>query len=60
VFAEVFGNESKAFQSMVSVDGGLVWQPKRNFQLDGSAGFALTDEGDDWFGSIGLSFRLPG
>jgi hypothetical protein len=45
---------------MVSIDGGIAWQPKRNLQLDGSAGFALTDEGDDWFGSLGLSFRLPG
>jgi hypothetical protein len=58
-FVELFGNASEAFQPMVSVDGGLAWQPWRNFQLDGSAGFALTDEGDDWFGSVGLSFRLP-
>jgi len=60
VFAEVFGTAGQAFQPMVSIDGGLAWQPKRNLQLDGSTGVALTDEGDDWFGSLGLSFRLPG
>jgi hypothetical protein len=59
LFAEFFGNASDAFDSMVSVDGGIAWQYRPNFQLDISGGAALTEEGDDWFANAGLSFRLP-
>lgn len=58
-FAEVFGTAGRGIRPMVSIDGGLAWQPRRNLQLDGAAGVGLTEEGDDIFATLGLSFRLP-
>jgi hypothetical protein len=55
MYVELFGTAAQSLPSTVSVDGGLAWQPWRNLQLDGAAGFALTEEGDDWFGTVGLS-----
>jgi hypothetical protein len=59
VFVEIFGNAADGIDPMVSVDGGAAWQIRRNFQVDATGGVALTEEGDDWFGTAGLSFRLP-
>ena len=44
---------------MVSVDGGGIWQIRHNIQVDATGGIALTEEGNDWFGTAGFSFRLP-
>ena len=59
VFAEIFGNAADGIDPMVSVDGGGIWQIRRNIQVDATGGIALTEEGNDWFGTAGLSFRLP-
>ena len=59
VFAEIFGNAADGIDPMVSVDGGAAWQNRRNIQVDASGGIALTEEGNDWFGTAGFSFRLP-
>lgn len=40
------------------VDGGIIWQPKPNFQLDISAGMGLNDETADGFINAGLAFYL--
>jgi hypothetical protein len=59
VFAEVFGNTADGIDPMVSVDGGGIWQIRRNIQFDATGGLAVTEAGNDWFGTAGFSFRLP-
>jgi hypothetical protein len=40
-------------------DGGFTYLLNDNIQLDASAGVGLSQAAEDWFASIGLSFRLP-
>lgn len=40
------------------IDGGIIWQPKPNFQLDLSAGMGLNDQTADGFINGGIAFYL--
>lgn len=40
-----------------SIDGGFTYLLSDDLQLDASAGVGLSQEADDWFVSLGLSFR---
>jgi hypothetical protein len=42
-----------------SFDGGFTYLLSNNVQLDASAGVGLSQAAEDWFASIGVSFRLP-
>jgi len=58
VFTELFGIFSEAYKPSTSLDGGLIWLPRRNLQFDAAIGNSFV-EGDSWFAVAGVSFRLP-
>ena len=61
LFAEVFGDipfNAKGGPRN-SVDGGLTYLIRDNLQIDGAAGFGLSDSADDWFVGLGITARFP-
>jgi hypothetical protein len=58
-YIETFGNFSYQDFPESFVDGGITFSPLKNWQLDASAGYGMNQYSDDYFLSIGLSFRLP-
>jgi hypothetical protein len=60
-FVEAFGlvGLSEAAGSSHLINAGFTFVALRNLQFDVSGGFRYAGEGDDWFLSGGLSFRLP-
>jgi hypothetical protein len=60
-FAEAFGlvGLSDGTGSSHLIDAGLTFLALRNLQFDVSGGLRYAGEGDDWFLSGGVSFRLP-
>lgn len=58
MFAEFFGTFNKSFGAH-AFDAGLTYKLKPNFQLDASTGIALNNNADDYFISLGFSWRLP-
>jgi len=57
-FIEVFGAIRKDETPQHNVDGGLAYYFNDNLKIDISSGFGLTDPAADWFGGVGISFRL--
>ncbi len=58
LFAEVYSFASVGFSGFsVGIDGGLIWQPSPDWQLDISASYGIYQVGN--FIDTGLSYRLP-
>lgn len=58
-FIEVFGNSSSGIYPECSFNGGFAYQPLVNLQFDFAGGVGLNAFSDQFFLSVGLSFRLP-
>ncbi|MGE3166789.1 MAG: transporter [Planctomycetota bacterium] len=60
-FVEFFGDAglSRPGGPANSVDAGLVFGLQPNLQLDAAAGVGLSEDADDWFVTVGVSFRFP-
>ncbi len=59
-FIEVFGDcPFNTGRPAHLIDGGLTYGLRENLQLDCATGFGLTDAADDWFISVGISYRFP-
>lgn len=58
-FIEAFGFAPQKEIARHQADGGFTYLFSDNAQLDISGGIALTDNGADYFTSLGFSFRLP-
>lgn len=58
-FVEVFGDFSTANNPNHLLDAGFTYLLMPNFQVDASAGYALTDISDDFFLNFGFSYRIP-
>ncbi len=56
-FVELYGSAKNGWDFHTAMNAGLVYQPRRNLQLDTSAGYALTD--GSWFINAGVAVRMP-
>ena len=61
VFLEVFGDLPLSAEGGPEhlLDGGLTFLLRDNLQLDAFVGIGLSQDADDWLGSLGITFRLP-
>jgi hypothetical protein len=57
-FIEVFGAIRKNESPQHNLDGGLAYYFNDDLKIDISSGFGITEPAPDWFGGIGLSFRI--
>ena len=58
-FVELYGESGlSASGSDTLFDGGVTYLIRSNVQIDFSAGVDLS-ESSNWFGGVGISFRLP-
>jgi len=57
-FIEVFGAIRKNESPQHNLDGGLAYYFTDDLKIDISSGFGITEPAPDWFGGIGLSFRI--
>ena len=59
-FVELFGESGlSAEDDFTAADAGATWLVLDNLQLDLSGGIGLSESAADWFGGVGVSFRLP-
>ena len=60
-FVELFGETglSAHGSANTSGDAGLTYLLQPNLQLDAATGVGLSDAADDWFGTVGVSYRWP-
>lgn len=60
-FVELFGDvpASDPGDPAHSLAGGFTWLLTDTLQLDLAGGVGLSDEADDWFAGLGVSFRAP-
>jgi len=59
-FVELFGESGLSDEGdFTAADAGFTWLVLDNLQLDLSGGVGLSENGPDWFGGVGVSFRLP-
>lgn len=58
-YFEVYGSLVDKFSPEHFIDTGITYLHKQNIQLDLSAGSIIFNEKSNWFGSFGISLRLP-
>lgn len=59
VYAEIFGSKEVGGKAMHQVNGGLMFFPLKQLQLDVAAGYRLNEAAPDLFITGGFSVRLP-
>ena len=59
MYLELFGFLPENSKSNHNFDGGFTYLVRRNVLVDISAGKGLTDNANDYYVSLGFSFRLP-
>jgi hypothetical protein len=60
-FVELFGDAALSAHGSARtlIDGGATYLLRENVQFDLFVGSGLSDAAEDWFGGVGISFRLP-
>ena len=58
-YIEIFGDAEKGELPHHQFDGGITFLPRKNLQLDCSAGVAMNKNAPDIFISAGFSWRIP-
>jgi hypothetical protein len=57
-YVEAFGSISKNNKPENSLDAGIAHYISRDFKIDLSSGFGISNEAPDWYVAVGASFRF--